>query len=138
MESHLQAESQLGTGQTDPGNAEVGSLQPPSDTEAKSAPAIWLNPEAVVVLGIVLGVVSLFLPWWSWTLSASGGTYDTAVPQTMMITATGFQGWGIVYFVIWLILVAFLFVRTVGRVAVRTFTLPFADCRQPAQSDTLR
>jgi hypothetical protein len=44
-----------------------------------------------------------------------------------VITATGFQGWGIVYFVIWLVLVAFLFVRTVGRDAVRTVTLPFAD-----------
>ena len=127
METHLQGESEVGTGQVAPQIREAGSFQAARQTTGNPTRPNWSQPEVVVALGIVLALLSLFLPWWSWTLGQTADTYDTSLPESITVTATGFQGWGIVYFVISLVLVAFLFTRTIGRDAVRSIPLPFAD-----------
>jgi hypothetical protein len=87
---------------------------------AKSWPElrqVCSEPELWIFVGLILGIVALFLPWWGIS-GPSGFEYGLS---------TGFSGWGIAYFVCWLVVMTFLFVRTIGRDAVKAFELPFAE-----------
>lgn len=79
--------------------------------------ALARTPTVWITAGVALGIIALFLPWWGFS----------GPEGTVLSPSNGFSGWGTLYFVCWFLVGGFIFLRTVGREAVRDLALPFAD-----------
>ena len=71
-------------------------------------------PESIIAASAVIAIISMFLPWW-----CVNGNYTQSI--------NGFNGWGLLYFVGWFVVAAFLCIRACGPAVVRTNRFPFAD-----------
>jgi hypothetical protein len=96
------------------------------NTEADSAidqvdgprPIVAFGPELVVGAGLILAIISLYLPWWG---------YDMFSNTIFSIGFIGFADWGIGYFIIWAVSACLLSLRTICRGAAPDFTLAVGD-----------
>jgi hypothetical protein len=79
------------------------------------------HPEWILAAGFGLGIVALFLPWWAF--SPAGQPFGLVGG----VGITGLSGWGIGYFIVWLVGTTLLLLRTVARDAVLDFDPPVAD-----------
>jgi len=99
---------------------DAGEQQPDNDS-GTPGPFDIDHPERVIAAGLILGIISLYLPWLGFT--AGGGPFD-------LFGGAGFPGfanWGIGYFIAWLVASLLLSLRTVCRDAADDLELPVAD-----------
>jgi hypothetical protein len=69
-------------------------------------------PERFLALGLVLGAVAMFTPWWAYTYPYPGWNGFGELVRMESAQINGFGNWGILYLLSLLVVGALLFMRS--------------------------